>query len=917
MSRSKGAPAPTTKFAYPFAISQADDATVPESESAETYFRALARAEDGFFPIGANGQWHGGLHFGRETGATLDQDAGVRCIADGEVLAYRIDDEYPVVEYSSRAPARYSTGFVLVRHRLQLPAIPRIDRDHKATAGADAASQALAEPSLVFYSLYMHLQNWKAYSTDIGYKRPAFWDGAEEYVVGEKARDNEERLAPGVTGLRVRDASHRPIALLPRGTRLTLGASVGSHAGFHAISGIIRGNTVPAGRHVGRVYLPELDRLTTPSAMGTVVVLKEPAAIMAGELVGHPGEYQRHGDMDPFAASRANRPLVQVDVFTGDDLEAFIGESRARDAQLDAKQKTFLHIRCGARLVQPTAPDIELAVGEAAVCVGSNAGERWAKGTRGTIHTVERSMLTGFTPATRAYADGRLFISAVRPDDGSEITLEQYNALSAANKAGYSYRKVLEPAGEDVWVDGQATNASNPIYGPAFVWSDFPLKLANASDPVVSHSRVLRARSVEATALEADGTRWFRATAGGGSAGTMEGWVREKDHPNVALCSPWAWPGFVLMDAGTLQPKDLYARAIIRDPQATASEQKQLESLTQSAEQSPLFDSLCAAIDADGKDGITPLELRRALGKPWLAQALSHLVIKHHSEWAGPMDRWDAIDELIPSSRREDWEQEKGRIKTLQFWGDIKSKSGFPTQGRVQHLHPIGLIANFACSCRFLNVNTFMDIYRTRHGEFGNSSGKQLDAASEQHLRVLIEGIVNYYASTGQEYFIPHVAYMLATARHETLWRETYFEPRTEGGPHSYFNKYDPVLAGTRAHKDRAVRMGNTKEGDGYKYRGRGYVQLTWKVKYQLCGDHLGIDLAQRPDLALEPEHAAGCMIHGMFSGVFTGRRITRYINEAATDYFNARRVINGTDKAAVIQAYAELFEDILEASRC
>lgn len=917
MSKSNGAPAPTTKFTYPFAVSQADNATVPESESAEMYFKALARAEDGFFPIGANGQWHGGLHFGRETGASLDQHAGVRCIADGEVLAYRIDDEYAVVEYSSRAPARYSTGFVLVRHRLQLPAAPGIDRDRKATAGDDATSEPPAGSSLVFYSLYMHLQNWKAYSNGTGYERPAFWDGMGEYVVGEKARDKEEGLAPGVTGLRVRDASHRPIALLPCGTRMTLGAAVESHPGFHEISGIARGDTVPAGRHTGRVYLPELDRLTTPSATGTVVVLKEPVAIRAGELVGYLGEYQRHTDMNPFAASWASRPLVQIDIFTGDDVEAFIRESRARDVQLDAKQKTILHVRPGARFVQPTEPDIELSVDEAAVCVRSDADARWTKGTRGTIQTVARGTLTGFAPATGAYASGHLFISAVRPDDGSELTLEQYNALPAPDKASYSQRKVLAPAGEDVWLDGQAANASNLIHGPAPAWSDFPLKLANASGPAVSHSRVLRAKSVEATALEADGIRWFRATAGGGPAGTMEGWVREKDHPNVALCSPWAWPGFVLMDAVTLQPKDLYARAIIRDRQATGSEQKQLESLTQNAEQSPLFDSLCAAIDADGKDGITPLELRRALGKPWLAQALSHLVIKHHSEWAGPMDRWDAIDELIPSSRKEDWEQEKGRIRTLQFWDDLRGKSGFPTHRDVQHLHPIAVIANFACSCRFLNVDTFIDTYRTRHGEFGNSSGQQLDAASEEHLRVLIEGIVNYYASAEQEYFIPHVAYMLATARHETLWGGVYFEPRTEGGPRSYFDKYDPVLASTQAHKDRAVRMGNTKEGDGYKYRGRGYVQLTWKVNYQLCGEQLGIDLAKQPDLALEPGYAAGCMIHGMFSGIFTGRAITRYINEGSTDYFNARRVINGTDKAATIQTYAELFEDILEASKC
>lgn len=283
------------------------------------------------------------------------------------------------------------------------------------------------------------------------------------------------------------------------------------------------------------------------------------------------------------------------------------------------------------------------------------------------------------------------------------------------------------------------------------------------------------------------------------------------------------------------------------------------------------------------------------------------------------MDKWDAIDDLIPEPRKKDWGKEKTRIRSLLWWDDVKGKHGSSNDEPLvaYNFHPVGLIANFACNCRCLNIDKFLENYKARHGEFANSPGQQLDAVSEGHLRVLVEGIVDYYTTEEQECFIPHVAYMLATARHETLWKGVFFEPRTEGGSRSYFNKYDPVLASTQAHRDRATSMENTNEGDGYKYRGRGYVQLTWKVNYRLCGKHLGIDLINQPDLALEPKHAAGCMIYGMFSGIFTGARISRYVNESSTDYFNARRVINGTDKAATIQAYAEMFEEILEASRC
>ena len=67
-----------------------------------------------------------------------------------------------------------------------------------------------------------------------------------------------------------------------------------------------------------------------------------------------------------------------------------------------------------------------------------------------------------------------------------------------------------------------------------------------------------------------------------------------------------------------------------------------------------------------------------------------------------------------------------------------------------------------------------------------------------------------------------------------------------------YANKPEKI-----ANKVYAGRMGNTEDGDGWKYHGRGLIQLTGKDNYSRCSETLGIDLVNNPDLLLEPEFAA------------------------------------------------------------
>lgn len=146
------------------------------------------------------------------------------------------------------------------------------------------------------------------------------------------------------------------------------------------------------------------------------------------------------------------------------------------------------------------------------------------------------------------------------------------------------------------------------------------------------------------------------------------------------------------------------------------------------------------------------------------------------------------------------------------------------------------------------------------------------------------------------------LAYILGTAHHEVDMR---MQPIHEYGGNGYFFRmYD--INGDRPAVAR--RLGNVTPGDGVAFHGRGFVQLTGRSNYQDWKNRLGQDLTGNPDLVLRLDISTQIIFNGMMLGTFTGKKLGNYFNPTTDDWVNARRVVNGTDKANLIAGYAKKY---------
>ncbi len=138
------------------------------------------------------------------------------------------------------------------------------------------------------------------------------------------------------------------------------------------------------------------------------------------------------------------------------------------------------------------------------------------------------------------------------------------------------------------------------------------------------------------------------------------------------------------------------------------------------------------------------------------------------------------------------------------------------------------------------------------------------------------------------------LAYMLSTVHHETA---ATMQPIEEFGK------------GKGRRYGKQIRMnGKPYTNTTNIFYGRGFVQLTWYDNYEKAGKKLKQDFIQHPENVMELTNATKIMFAGMAEGWFTGKKLGDYFNIIKEDWVNARRIINGLDRADWIASYAKKY---------
>ncbi|TGV61040.1 hypothetical protein EN784_01180 [bacterium M00.F.Ca.ET.141.01.1.1] len=195
-----------------------------------------------------------------------------------------------------------------------------------------------------------------------------------------------------------------------------------------------------------------------------------------------------------------------------------------------------------------------------------------------------------------------------------------------------------------------------------------------------------------------------------------------------------------------------------------------------------------------------------------------------------------------------------------------------------------------------INRNFFFD-----HAQLGLFDGK-MSTSQRSGITVILDKWENEMPKEDDRW----LAYMFATAHHETgrtmqPVRETFASTDAQA-----IKILDKAFAAGKLPWVSAPYW--RPDAQGISWLGRGLVQLTHKANYVKMAALTDPNLATDPSLAMNMTTAADIMFKGMVRGSFTGAKLGDFFSGAKEKWREARRIINGLEKADLVASYGKQY---------
>lgn len=791
-------------------------------------YMALEAETSGHYLLGSNMFWHGGIHITDKSAPQCVLDEAVRCVADGEVVAYRLNDDYlESVFGDNEKKLKYSNSFCLVRH------------EYKSAPNTEEGSNKGKQNTLNFYSLYMHLLPYKRYPLSESEKpTPKVTMVVNDFRAYDVFPEVSGTPSPGKlsTGTKLEVLEEKVVGNVTYARGKILSGSVKS--GVRTVRG--------ADAEVWFAYLKDgapyqnsepkniwkadkiVERLRPNYWQGTV----KATAVNKLDLYGDPALPQNGQPVGPRIGTMQLIPGSVVEFESKDVLNLTVNGVTRRMAKCTKV--------CGDLARAGTAPPSFWA------CVENQRDYRilnWTSLTPTRFDAVEAAS-TG--------------IKAGDPIGYLGLT---ENLTGEDGGVASNYQVHVEIFTTEAGVNDFLKNVAGLKSGKQYLHLAAGAGLKKKSPATdVTLLKNLHAVDLSKAPVIKEGTEdWYEVSVIEGGQ-PVSGLVK-KAEAEIVTQHDWEKRGFQIVEEsnatayGFLDPKDT--------PQ--------------------FFRDLFAKIDTSDNGEVDPGELTDALKNAETRDQWTKLIAYHPTEWKDKADapKWSKLDQLLESSPKT-LKHEKERISKYVFWEELAGKAVMVTDV-IWHFHPVAFLGGMIDSANKINITVAMlkNVFEglKNIGEKDDllaEIASQINENSEKYKLDTALRLSHFFAQVRQEIGSKCTVEEDFTYASEGLKGTFgYFSRHPSeadiygySSPAKYVSPQNQIAIANRAYGGR-LGNGNIASGDGWKYRGRGLKHLTARANYEAFTTYHKIFWSEDVDFIEAPDILHTNYKYSVRSGVY------------------------------------------------